>query len=223
MQTSPNLGLTLHFLDELSRNNNKAWFDEHRPAYETARQAFYNLIDDVIDEFRGPDRLMGLSAKDCTARIFRDIRFSKDKTPYKTNLAAHVTPGGWRAVRLGYYVSIAPQGGTFVAGGLHDPAPEQLTRFREAIDQDAAPLKAVLEVPAFVEAFGGIEGERLKTAPKGYDPSHPEIDLLRLKQLTVVHRFSDAEVLAPDFLSRVIALCRVMRPFLDYFNRGILA
>jgi uncharacterized protein (TIGR02453 family) len=218
MSTSPNLQSALQFLDELGQNNYKAWFDEHRPAYESAREAFYRLVDEIIDEFRGPDHLQGLTAKDCTARIFRDIRFSKDKTPYKTNFAAHVTPGGWRADRLGYYISFAPKGQSIVAGGLHNPTPEQLTRFRDAIDRDAAPLKAVLEAPDFAAAFGSIDGERLKTAPKGYDPTHPDIALLQLKQITVVHTFPDPEVLASDFAAQIIALCKVMRPFLDYLN-----
>jgi len=221
MPTSANLQPAMQFLDELGQNNYKAWLDEHRLAYESAREAFYALVDDLIDEFRAPDHLQGLSAKDCTARIYRDIRFSKDKMPYKTNFAAHVTPGGWRSTRLGYYISIAPQGRSLTAGGLHSPTPEQLIRFREAVDWDAAPLKAVLEAPDFAAAFGGIEGERLKTGPKGYNPAHPEIALLKLKEITAVHSFTDQEVLAPDFTGKVIELCRVMRPFLDYLN-GIL-
>jgi uncharacterized protein (TIGR02453 family) len=223
MPTSPNLQLTLHFLDDLSRNNNKAWFDAHRPDYEAGRAAFLRLVDEVIDEFRAPDNLKGLSAADCVARIYRDVRFSKDKSPYKTNLSAYIAPGGWKGVRTGsqrqgYYISIAPQGQTIVAGGLHDPSPEQLTRFRDTIERDAAPFKALIGAPAFVEAFGVLDGERLKSAPRGYDPAHPDIDLLRLKEITAVHPFSDAQVLAPDFAAPVIALCRTMRPFLDYLD-----
>ena len=219
MATTYDLGLVLDFLDGLSRNNQKAWFEEHRPAYEAARDVFYRFVDGLIDEFRASDRLEGLSAKDCVPRIYRDIRFSKDKSPYKTNMGALIAPGGWRSTHLGYYVSLAPRAQSMVAGGLHQPAPEQLNRFRQAIDQKADAFKKLTRAKAFVETFGVIEGERLKTAPQGYDRAHPEIALLQLKQVTVVHHFSDQDVLARDFSGQVTGACRVMRPFLDYLER----
>jgi len=215
---SPTLESTLRFLNELSLNNNKPWFDAHRAQFDVARAAFYQLIDTVIDEFRAPDNLQALTAKDCTARIFRDIRFSRDKSPYKTNLSAYIAVGGLRSGRQGYYVSVGAQGESMAAGGLHDPSPEQLLRFREAIDHDSAPLKAILTAPAFVSAFGALDGERLKTVPRGFDPAHPDIALLQLKGATAIQRFSDAEVTAPDFPARVIASCRAMRPFLNYLD-----
>jgi uncharacterized protein (TIGR02453 family) len=210
---------TLTFLADLSRNNNKAWFDSHRLAYDAARRTFEQLVEDLIDEFRASDHLEDVTAKDCIARIYRDVRFSKDKSPYKTNFAAHVAPGGWRSTVLGYYVSIAPHGQSLVAGGLHDPTPAQLDRFRQAIDRDPAPFKKVTGAKAFVDTFGAVEGERLKTAPKGYDREHPEIALLQLKQILAMHALSDEEVLAPDFVDQVITVCRAMKPFLDYLNR----
>jgi uncharacterized protein (TIGR02453 family) len=221
MQTTPDLGPILSFLEALSQHNNKAWFDEHRPAYETARGTFEQFVDGVIDELRVSEPLPGLSAKDCIARIYRDVRFSKDKSPYKTNLAAMIAPGGWKGLRLGYYISVAPQAESMVAGGLHSPTPEQLDRFRGAIDVDAGAFKELTGAKAFVEAFGAVEGDRLKTAPKGYDRTHPEIALLQLKQILVVHRFSDQEVLMPGFAAQAVSVCRAMKPFLDYLN-GVL-
>ncbi len=218
MPATLNLEPILSFLDELSNNNNKPWFDAHRPAYETARKTFEQFIDGLIDEFRVPDDLQSLSARDCIARIYRDIRFSRDKSPYKTNLAANIAPGGWKATRLGYYISIGPQGQSMVAGGLHEPTPEQLERFRQAISQDAAAFKQLTHARAFVAAFGAVEGDRLKTAPKGYDRAHPEIELLRLKQITAVHQFTQPEVLDRDFAGRVVTICRAMKPFLGYLN-----
>jgi len=215
MPTLPNLRPILSFLDELSRHNNKAWFDEHRPVYAATRETFERFIDDIIDEFRESDHLLGLTAKDCIARIYRDLRFSKDKTPYKTNMAAIIVPGGWRSPSLGYYISIEPQGQSLVAGGLYDPTAEQLNRFREAIGEDAAAFKKLTNAKDFVDAFGAVEGDRLKTAPKGYDRAHPEIALLQLKQITVVHHFTDEEVLASDFAGQVVVVCRAMKPFLD--------
>jgi uncharacterized protein (TIGR02453 family) len=213
-----NLEPALRFLDELRQNNNKPWFDSHRADYDTARSCFAQLVDDLIDEFRASDHLQGLSAKSCIARIYRDIRFSKDKTPYKTNLGAMVAPGGWKTSAFGYYLSLEPQGQSMVAGGLYAPTPEQLLKFRRAIDEDAAAFKEITGAPDFVQAFGAIEGERLKTAPKGYDRSHPEIDLLQLKQITAIRRFTDQQVLADDFAAQVAGSFRAMKPFLNYLT-----
>jgi uncharacterized protein (TIGR02453 family) len=209
----------LQFLDELDKNNNKAWFEENRPAYEDARDRFARLVDYLIDEVRPYDDLQSLRAKDCIFRIYRDVRFSRDKTPYKTNLGALVAPGGRKAVRMGYYFQITPHGGSMVAGGLHMPTSDQLRSFRQAIDTNPSQFKKLLEVGEFVNAFGGIQGEKLQTVPRGYDRAHPDIELLKLKQITVMHAFPDQEVVAPGFPDQVVALWRVMKPFLDYLDR----
>lgn len=211
----------LNFLDDLSQNNHKAWFDGQRAKYETARAIFNQFIDHLIDEFRISDNLEGLSAKDCVTRIYRDIRFTRDKSPYHTNFSAIIAPGGKKSPEQGYYVSIQPHDQSIIAGGLHMPNPEQLERFRQAIDRHAAEFKAITGEKAFLEQFGKIEGERLKTAPKGYDRNHPEIELLRLKQVTVLHRLSDQEVLAGDFPAKAVAVCRAMKPFLNYLDEVI--
>jgi uncharacterized protein (TIGR02453 family) len=208
----------LRFLDELRQNNNKAWFDQHRAEYETARGEYEQFLTVLIDEFRVPDQLQGLTARECIARIYRDIRFSKDKSPYKTNLGALVAPGGWKSSAFGYYVSIEPRGRSMVAGGLYNPTPEQIQRFREAVDEDAAAFKAVTGAAVFLQAFGAVQGERLKTAPKGFDRAHPELELLQLKQIMVVHNFTDQEVVANDFAPRVANLFRAMKPFLNYLG-----
>ena len=222
MPTTPNLEPILTFLDDLSQNNNKPWFDEHRPAYAAAHSAFEQLIDGVIDAFREVDNLQGLTARECMPRINRDVRFSKDKSPYKTNLGALVAAGGWRATAQGYYISLQPHGQSMVAGGLYDPTSQQLDRFRQAIDRDAAVFRQITQAPDFVEVFGAVEGVRLKTAPKGYDRQHPAIDLLQLKQILAMRQFTDQEVVAPDFAGRVVAACWAMRPFLKYLD-GALA
>lgn len=208
----------LDFLAELSAHNTKPWFDAHRPAYEAARGTFEQFIDGLIDEFRVADHLHGLTARECIARIYRDVRFAKDKSPYKTNFGALIAPGGWKTMGNGYYVSLQPHGQSMVAGGLYNPTPAQLDRFRRAIAADAAPLKKIRRAAAFVAAFGDIEGERLKTAPKGYDKAHPDIALLQLKQITVIHRFTDQAVLARDFARQVVGVCQAMRPFLNYLD-----
>ncbi len=222
MTSSVDLAPVLNFLDELARNNNKAWFEAHRPAYDTARSAFEQLIEEVIDEFRVLDHLQGLTAKECTARIYRDIRFSKDKSPYKKAMGAVVAPGGWRSTSLvGYYIHIEPHGQSMVAGGMHEPTPRQLDRFRSAVASDAAEFMALTSARTFVDTFGAVEGDRLKTAPRGYDPAHPQIALLQLKQVLVARRFADAEVTASGFVGQVLVTCRAMRPFLEYLQ-GIM-
>jgi len=162
--------------------------------------------------------LQALSSKDCVTRIYRDIRFTRDKSPYHANFSAIIAPGGKKSPEQGYYVSIQPHDQTLIAGGLYMPGPEQLERFRQAIDRHAATFKAITADKAFVEQFGTVEGERLKTAPKGYDKAHPEIELLRLKQVTAIHHVSDQAVLAGDFPEKAIAVCRAMKPFLNYLD-----
>jgi uncharacterized protein (TIGR02453 family) len=208
----------LTFLADISNNNNKTWFDQNHQAYETARYAFERFTNMLIDEFRVSDDLQDLTAKDCISRIYRDIRFSKDKSPYKTNMWATIAPGGKKATRMGYHFAIQPHGRSLIASGMWEPSTEQLSRFRHAIDQDAAEFKKITNAKAFIDFFGGIEGEKLKTAPQGYDRTHPEIELLQYKQILVAHHFTDEQVLADDFFHQVVAGCRTMRPLVDYLD-----
>lgn len=221
MTDNIDLASVLSFLDELRQNNNKPWFDQHRARYEQARGHFEHFIDLIIDEFRVADGLQDLSARDCISRIYRDIRFSKDKSPYKTNMWATIASGGKKTMRMGYHVALQPGGQSIIAGGMWEPSSEQLSKFRESIDRDASQFKRIIHNQAFTDAFGKLEGERLKTAPQGYDKTHPEIDLLQMKQVMVVHYFTDSQVQASDFLSHVISGCRAMRPFLDYLDQLI--
>jgi uncharacterized protein (TIGR02453 family) len=137
MSTTLNLRPILGFLGDLAKNNTKGWFDTNRVAYEEARDRFAQFIDHLIDALRDSDHLQGLSAKDCIARINRDTRFSKDKSPYKTNLGAMIAPGGRKSEKLGYHIYIGPAGQSLIAGGLYMPTAEQLAKFRQAIAQDA--------------------------------------------------------------------------------------
>ncbi len=218
MTATIQLDLALRFLSELSQNNTKAWFDQNRPAYGSARGAFDWLIDLLIDELRVSDALQDLSARDCVFRINRDLRFSKDKSPYKTNLGAMIAPGGRKSTRMGYYVAVEPRGYSMIAGGLYAPSSEQLASFRRAISQDAQEFKDIIGTQTFMDCFRQIQGESLKTAPQGYDKANPEIGLLRLKQITVQRHFSDEEVLAQDYPDRLVGMCREMKPFLGYLD-----
>ena len=214
----PDLRPVLDFLSRLKQNNNKAWFDENRAAYDIARTRFESFVDQLINEYGGIEDLGGITAKDCVMRIYRDTRFSKDKSPYKTNMSATIAPGGKKSSSLGYHLHIQPHDETLIAGGLYMPTPEQLARFRMAIDQDATPFKAIINDKTFKSYFGVLEGEKVKTVPQGYARNHPEIELLRFKQVVVVHRVSDEEVLSPEFSAHVIKTFAAMKPFLNYLN-----
>ena len=213
-----NLNPVLDFLSDLKGHNNKTWFEEHRAAYETARTHFENFVDQLISEYGRTEDLGGITARDCIMRIYRDTRFSKDKSPYKTNMSASIAPGGKKSSSLGYHLHLQPSDESLVAGGLYMPTPEQLARFRAAIDQDAAPFKAIINDKEFKKYFGMVEGEKVKTVPQGYTRDHPEIELLRFKQVVVVRHFSDEMVLSPEFSVHVIKTFTAMKPFLDYLN-----
>jgi uncharacterized protein (TIGR02453 family) len=206
------------FLSGLKEHNNKSWFEENRAAYELARECFESFVDQVIHEYGKYEDLGGITARDCVMRIYRDIRFSKDKSPYKTNMSANIAPGGKKSSSLGYHLHLQPHEESLIAGGLYMPTPEQLAKFRKAIDQDATPFKAIIKDKDFKKYFGTLDGEKVKTAPQGYSSEHPEIELLRFKQVVVAHRTSDETVLSPAFGGHTIRVFKAMKPFLDYLN-----
>ncbi len=208
----------LSFLDELSRHNQREWFEAHRAGHETARAAFEGLVAQIVDAFRASDGLGDLSAKECLARLHRDVRFSKDKSPYKTNFAALVAPGGWRGGPFGYFFHLQPGGRSLAGAGLHDPTPAQLDAFRKAVAADPAGFRKATGGKVFREIFGEVQGERLKTAPRGWDPAHPQIDLLRLKQVLAIRYLTDEQMTSPNVAAELIRACRALRPFLDWLR-----
>jgi uncharacterized protein (TIGR02453 family) len=209
---------SLDFLSQLRQNNQRDWFNANRASYEAGLTEFSQFVVHLIDEFRHSDGLFALQAKDCIARIYRDVRFAKDKSPYKTNFGAYIARDGWKSDSLGYYLGIEPGGRSLVAGGWYAPSPAQLQRFRSAVSDNSTALTAIVQTPSFVQSFGTLAGESLKTVPKGYDSQHANIAWLRLKQITVVHHFSDAETLSSNFFQQVVSHCHAMRPFLDYLQ-----
>lgn len=176
------------------------------------------LIGGLIHQIGEFENLTGVQVKDCNYRIARDVRFSSDKSPYKTWLSASFSEGGRKANRMDYYLHIQPDGESFLGGGMYAPTSEHLARYRQEVDYNAAELKAIIHDPAFRASFGEAEGTSLKTMPKGYAKDHPEIELLRRTQLFFWHKFPDAEVMATNFPERVTAQCRVLKPFLDFMN-----
>jgi uncharacterized protein (TIGR02453 family) len=211
----------LDFLRELREHNDRSWFEENRPRYEAARAVFLELVGELIDAFGPVDDLGGVTVKECAFRINRDVRFSKDKSPYKTVMSAVLGRGGRKSGVRSYYFHIEPDGLSFLAGGLYAPSTAELGAVRQALAEDARPLKKVIRAPDFVREFGELGGEALKTAPMGYPKDHPDIALLRKKQFLVMHRLSDEEILSEELIPRTLKVYKAMKPFLTYLEETV--
>lgn len=214
--------LILDFLKDLQKNNNKEWMDAHRPQYEAARDAFKEIISILLAELtRFDEDLTGLTPKDCIFRINRDIRFSKDKTPYKINFGAAMSEGGRHSPNAVYYLHLQPHNESFIAGGMYMPSNEYLAKVRQEVDYNPEELKKIMSAPDFKRYFGQIQGEKLSRPPKGYDADHPNVELLKLKSFIVLHKLTDEEVISENFLPETLRLFQVMQPFIRYLNVAI--
>ncbi len=212
---------TFQFLKDLKANNDREWFEANRSRYEQTRSEFTQFIDELIKGIAKFDPSISQhKGKDCIFRIYRDVRFSKDKSPYKTNLGAHVTSAASKSEihsRAGYYIQLSP-GDSFLAGGAYLPQGLWLKAIRQEIDYNAGKLKAILKNKNFKQHFGQIEGEKLKKAPRGYPVDHPEIELLKFKSFLAVSRCSDKDVLSGIFLSHCVKVFKALYPFDRFLN-----
>lgn len=207
---------TLDFLTDLKSNNNRDWFNENKPRYQEAHQNVIEFFDALIDEMKKIDNIENESGKKSLLRIYRDIRFSKDKTPYSPRLSGGLKRAT-KWLRGGYYVHIEP-GNVFLGAGFWNPSPADLKIIREELAHDAQPLRDILANAEFNAIWGELRGEQVKSAPKGYSKDHPNIDLLRFKGFTFMKSFSDKEVLSEDFLFETVKAFIGIRPFFDYMS-----
>jgi len=214
MSSSFNLEPGFLFLHALRVNNRKDWFDPRKAEYEAAREQFARLLEDVLAELSEFEELRGVDPRKCIQRVYRDIRFSKDKSPYHTALAASLPAWNKAANHMPYYIHLEPGGHSMVAGGLHAPTPGQLKRFRAEVVRDPSALKQAAASPEFQRIFGDLQGESLKTVPRDTPRDHPEADLLRRKEVVAVHTLRDAEVLSSGLTQQLSAACCAMRPVL---------
>lgn len=203
---------TLEFLKDLSVNNNRDWFNENKPRYETAKANMKSFGSELLVEMNKTDHIEKLK----THRIYRDVRFSKDKTPYKLNLSCSMVRAT-KQLRGGYYLHIQPEE-SFLGGGFWAPNKEDLGRIRKELAFDAQPLRAIINTSEFKNMFGTLQGEQLKTAPRGYPKDHENVDLLRYKQYIVMRKFNNEEIMQPNFLQKVVAGFQAMRPLFDYMS-----
>lgn len=212
---------TFQFLAELRENNHKAWFDENRNRYQTIRQHVVAFVASVIDGVSAIDTsLPPMEASKQLFRINRDIRFSKDKSPYKTNMGAYFAPDGKDGVMAGYYIHIEPQG-CFLAGGCYMPPPPVLRNLRNYIAYAHKDFAALVQQPEFIEYFGKVTGESLASVPKGFDKEHPAAEWLKLKSFTVSHRLPDEVLLSSNATETVLNGFQLMRPFIAFINEGL--
>lgn len=212
---------TLDFLSKLKKNNNKEWFDKHRQEYEIAKANFLEFIEELIPSIAKFDpSVKHLEAKKCVFRINRDVRFSHDKTPYKTNMAATISPGGKKSFTAGYYFHMQP-GGSFLAGGMWQPEAPLLSAIRQEIDYNAPEFKKIINNKDFTNHFGKLSDEdKVKTTPKGYDKTNPEIELLKLKSYLVECNIKDSEILSKDFLKQTTNTFKAMYPLNLFLRRA---
>jgi len=207
---------SVEFLKALSKNNNRDWFGKHKNRYLEAQDNMAAFADALLFEMNKHDKIETLSGKKALFRIYRDVRFSKEKTPYNTHWSGSFKRAT-KKLRGGYYFNIKP-GNSFVAGGFWGPEPKDMKRIREDIDANYKDWKKLLAGKALVKTFGELVGEQLSSAPRGYAKDHPGIDLLRYKQFILKHSFTDKEVMSPGFLRQVNDTFKKMRPFLDHMS-----
>jgi uncharacterized protein (TIGR02453 family) len=210
------------FLTQLKPNNNREWLEANRPMYETAKEAFTGLVAKLIRELSLLEPgLSLLEPRDCIFRIHRDIRFSKNKTPYKTHFGAYFAEGGKKSTRAGYYLHIEPEGKSMLAGGVYMPPAEDLKKIRQEIDYNGEGLRSIINSQNFRKYYGAIAGEKLKTTPKGYSPDHPDIELLRQKDFIATHYIEDRIVMQPDYPAYCIKVWKALKPLNDYMNAAL--
>ncbi len=207
---------TLGFLKNLAKNNNRAWFTDHKDQYLAAQANMTAFIDELIVAMNKHDELETESGKKSLFRIYNDVRFSKDKSPYSARFAFSLK----RATKLkrgGYYMNIKP-GNCFLACGFFAPNPADLKRIRQDIDYNHDHWNTLLQSKPIKTTFGALQGDAVVTAPRGYAIDHEAIALIRHKQFILRHDFTDAEVVSPDFLKQVNAMYKNVRPYFDYMS-----
>lgn len=213
---------TFNFLKSLKKNNNKPWFDEHKSAYELAKKDFEQFTAAMIQSLGQLDPSLAiLKPKDCIFRIHRDVRFAKDKSPYKVNMGAGFTPGGKKSLKAGYYIHLEP-GNCFIGGGVWMPDPEMLKKIRQEIDYNWQAFKHIIHQPAFVKTFADLSGEeKLVHPPKGYEATNEAIEYLKLKSFTVSTLVPDEIFLQADAVSQVMKHCKTMTPFMNFLHAAM--
>lgn len=213
---------TIDFLKKLEKNNNRDWFNANKNAFVRANDNVIAVTGDLIGRIAKFDAaIVGIDPKSCVFRIYRDVRFSKDKSPYKTNLGAFIAPGGKKAMLPGYYFHVQPKM-FFSAAGIHMPEGSELLKIRSYIAANTKEFFKIVEAKKFVERFGGFhDGDKLTKPPKGFDADHPAIEYLKLRSFTVGEEFSEKDVLSTDYPKMLAESFRAAYPLVDLLRRAL--
>lgn len=213
----------LAFLKELKQNNNKEWFISNKGRFEVAKTEFETFVTDLFAKIAAFDpSIEHLKAKECIFRIYRDVRFSKDKSPYKSHFGAHISIAPKKSeihMRSGYYLHIEP-GNSMLAGGAYLPQGDWLRGIRQEIDYNGADLVNILENQDFKKTFGQIEGDKLARMPKGYSEDHQFIELLKMKSFLATHKVTDLEITNSNFVETAANVFKTLKPLGDFLNRN---
>lgn len=215
---------TLDFLKDLVSNNNREWFQANKSRHDAARENIIAFTQELIAKLHkmDPEIDTALDPKKCVMRIYRDIRFSSNKTPYKNNFGVSVPTRGLKNGGAEYYLHITPCG-SFIAGGYWMPEGEHLKAIRQEIDYNGSELKKIIDEPEFLKLFGDFrKQEQLKTLPQGYTADNEHIDLIKLKSFIVMHHLSDDKVCSQDALQYISSVCNKIHP-LNVFLKNALA
>jgi uncharacterized protein (TIGR02453 family) len=208
------------FLTDLQKNNNKEWFTTNKSRYERAYADFKKFVDDLIPYLAQTDPLLnGLLAKDCVYRIYRDVRFSHDKTPYKTHFGANIAPGGRKSKKAGFYLHIEPDGSSITGGGIYMPEPNVLKALRNEFFQVPEELLDILENPIFKKHYTGLwEQDKLKTAPKGFPKDFEHIELLKFKSYIVIGELTKETISSTNLIEKLVEMHKTMYPLNKLIN-----
>lgn len=215
---------TLKFLKDLKKNNNKTWFEKNKSNYLGARDDAERFVALVIEGLGkiDPD-IKSLEAKDCTYRIYRDVRFSSDKTPYKVHMGAFMNKGGKKSPTAGYYFHLQPGGKSMAGGGLWMPMPPELSKVRQEIDYNLAEWSKILADKNFKKFYpdGLDQDEILSRPPKGYEAGNPAIEYIKLKSFVTTRPIGDETLVSKVLLKEVTGAFAAMKPFIDFLNRAV--
>lgn len=215
---------TISFLKSLKKNNHKPWFDNNRDKYLIAKNNFEEFITELLHKMTLYDNDMKeLTVKDCCFRINRDIRFSKNKTPYKISLSASINKGGKKSIYAGYYLHVQPEGKSFAGGGLWNPEAAELKKIRQEIDYCLPEFKKIIHATAFKKNYGELERDEnhmLKKVPKGYDKDNAAADFLKMKSFVATRNMSEEVVLSTGFSDEIIRSFKALQPLVHFLNRA---
>lgn len=218
---------TLQFLKALDKNNNKAWFDAHRKQYDAAKLNFAELTQQVITQFGKKEPSIALlQPKECVFRINRDVRFSKNKAPYKNNMGASIKAGGKKSLLAGYYIHLEPGGKSFVGGGLYMPDAAIVGKVRQEIDYNYTRFLRIVENKKFIAQYGGLdfsEGLSLVREPKGYEKENPAIKYLKLKSWIATSPLSDTALQDKNLATQLTKAFEYLQPLISFLNEAIEA